>query len=165
MKMALVELRPGTWESHSPEETRRLAARLAEALAPGDVILLMGDLGAGKTCFVQGLARGLGIPEGEVSSPTFILIQEYPGGRLPLYHVDLYRLQPEEALEDLGLEEFLEAGGVTVVEWGDRLAGYFPEPRLEVYLLWRAPEVREITLVPRGERWQGVLRHLPEDLA
>ena len=95
------------------------------ALQPGAVVLLSGDLGAGKTAFVRGLAAGLGIDPGEVSSPTFTLVQEYRGGRLTLYHVDLYRLQPEE-VDDLGLDELTEAG-VTAIEWPDRLPRPFGE--------------------------------------
>jgi tRNA threonylcarbamoyladenosine biosynthesis protein TsaE len=103
--------------THSEEETSAAGERLAPRLRPGDVVLLHGDLGAGKTAFVRGLARGLGAPPDEVSSPTFTLVQEYRG-RLTLYHVDLYRLQPHE-LEDLGLDELTEAG-VVAVEWAER---------------------------------------------
>ncbi len=106
-------------ETASPEETQKIAAKLGEKLKPGDVVLLFGDLGAGKTTFVQGLARGLGVPEDYyVQSPTFALINEYPG-RVPLYHVDLYRLAPEDVY-DLGLEELVEKG-VVVIEWSERL--------------------------------------------
>lgn len=164
MKTTILHIGPGIWETHSPEETRNLAARLATWLEPNDLILLGGDLGTGKTCFVQGLARGLGIPETEVTSPTFILMQSYSGGRLPLYHVDLYRLGVREALADLGLEEILEAGGVTVVEWADRLQGYFPSPRLEVQLQWVSLAIRRIRFVPQGGRWATVLEALERDL-
>jgi tRNA threonylcarbamoyladenosine biosynthesis protein TsaE len=104
--------------THSEEETSAAGERLAPRLRPGDVVLLHGDLGAGKTAFVRGLARGLGAPPDEVSSPTFTLVQEYRG-RLTLYHVDLYRLQPHE-VEDLGLDELTEAGSVVAVEWAER---------------------------------------------
>jgi tRNA threonylcarbamoyladenosine biosynthesis protein TsaE len=112
-------------ETNSPEETRAVAKELAEELKIGDVVLLEGDLGAGKTTFIQGLAEGLGVPEDYyVSSPTFALINEYPG-RLTLYHIDLYRLEPEE-VEDLGLEDLL-AQGVLAIEWAERLPFSFPQ--------------------------------------
>jgi tRNA threonylcarbamoyladenosine biosynthesis protein TsaE len=109
-----------TISTHSEEETTALGQRIATGLRAGDVVLLTGDLGAGKTAFVRGLAEGLGIDPAEVSSPTFTLIQEYSGGRLPLYHVDLYRLTSVE-VDDLGLDELTMEGGVTAIEWPDRL--------------------------------------------
>ena len=109
-----------THESHSEDETRAIAARVAAALTPGAVLLLSGDLGAGKTAFTKGLAEGLGIDPGEVTSPTFTLVHEYRGGRLPLIHVDLYRLDRVD-LDDIGLDQDLAAGGVTAVEWAERL--------------------------------------------
>ena len=106
--------------TESEEQTAAVARELAGGLAAGDVVLLTGDLGAGKTAFVRGLADGLGIDTGEVSSPTFTLVHEYGGGRLTLYHVDLYRLD-RAATEDLGLEELGVADGVLAIEWPDRL--------------------------------------------
>jgi tRNA threonylcarbamoyladenosine biosynthesis protein TsaE len=106
--------------THSERETSNVGRTLAESLSPGAIVLLRGDLGAGKTAFVRGLAEGLGLDPAEVSSPTFTLVQEYRGGRLPLYHVDLYRLTPRE-VDDLGLDEMTLQGGVTAIEWPDRL--------------------------------------------
>jgi tRNA threonylcarbamoyladenosine biosynthesis protein TsaE len=106
--------------TNSERETAAAGRDLAARIGPGDVVLLTGDLGAGKTAFVRGLAEGLGIAASEVTSPTFTLIQEYAGGRLPLYHVDLYRLKPIE-VDDLGLDELTSEGGVTAIEWPDRL--------------------------------------------
>jgi tRNA threonylcarbamoyladenosine biosynthesis protein TsaE len=137
----------------SPEGTRRLAARLARACAPGDVLALIGDLGAGKTTFVTGLAAGLGVPPGvRVQSPTFTLVNEYGGGRLPLYHVDLYRLERAGDLDELGLEEYLEAPGLCAVEWFDRFPELRPDDYLEVRLAVVGTRGREITLTPHGER-------------
>lgn len=107
--------------TRSEAETAKLGRDLAETtLVPGSVVLLSGDLGAGKTAFVRGMAEGLGIDPRDVSSPTFTLVQEYRGGRLPLYHVDLYRLKAIE-VDDLGLDEITLAGGITAIEWPDRL--------------------------------------------
>ena len=107
--------------TQSEEETAMVARGLAGTLDAGDVLLLSGELGAGKTAFVRGLAEGLGIADGEVSSPTFTLVHEYRGGRLTLYHVDLYRLE-RAATDDLGLDEMGVADGVLAIEWPERLA-------------------------------------------
>ena len=111
--------------TRSEEETHTLAQQLAATLEAGDVVLLSGNLGAGKTAFVRGLAAGLGIDPREVSSPTFTLIHEYRGGRLTLYHVDLYRLD-QAATTDLGLEEMGVADGVLAIEWPERLSHSLP---------------------------------------
>ena len=109
-----------THTTHSESETYAVAREMASSLSPGSVVLLIGDLGAGKTAFVRGLAEGLGITPDEVSSPTFTLIQEYRGGRVPLLHVDLYRLNNPQEIEELGLDE-LSLGAVMAIEWADRL--------------------------------------------
>jgi tRNA threonylcarbamoyladenosine biosynthesis protein TsaE len=113
----------------SEDETAAAGETLAATLRAGDVVLLFGELGAGKTAFVRGLARGLGAPEADVSSPTFTLVQEYEG-RVTLYHVDLYRLEPKE-LEDLGLEELISGDGVVAIEWAERWHGR-PDDAIEV---------------------------------
>lgn len=105
--------------TRSETETIAAGERFAASLAAGDVILLYGDLGAGKTAFVRGIARGLGADADDVSSPTFTIIQEYAGGRATLYHVDLYRLAPPE-VDDLGLEELIVQGGIVAIEWAER---------------------------------------------
>jgi tRNA threonylcarbamoyladenosine biosynthesis protein TsaE len=114
-----------THTSTSEAQTRAVAAALAPGLQPGAVVLLTGDLGAGKTAFVRGLAEGLGIDPDEVMSPTFTLVHEYRGGRLPLIHVDLYRLDRAD-LDDIGLDQDLAANGVTAVEWAERLSRHLP---------------------------------------
>ncbi|MEQ1759990.1 MAG: tRNA (adenosine(37)-N6)-threonylcarbamoyltransferase complex ATPase subunit type 1 TsaE [Vicinamibacterales bacterium] len=111
--------------SSSEAETEQVGAALAATLKAGDVVLLSGDLGAGKTAFVRGLARGLEIDPSEVSSPTFTLVHEYSGGRMPLYHADLYRLE-RAAVEDLGIEEIGARDGVLAIEWPDRLSHSLP---------------------------------------
>lgn len=115
----------------SEEETSAAGARLAARLSPGDVVLLFGNLGAGKTAFVRGMAEGLGASPDEVSSPTFTLVQEYQG-RATLYHVDLYRLEPAE-IDDLGLEELVSGDGIVAIEWADRWRGR-PDDVIEVVL-------------------------------
>jgi len=112
--------------THSELETAAVARELAPRLSAGSVVLLFGDLGAGKTAFVRGLAEGLGISPDEVTSPTFTLLQEYRGGRLPLFHVDLYRLSDRREVEDLGLDE-IAADGVLTVEWAEKLPDPPPE--------------------------------------
>jgi tRNA threonylcarbamoyladenosine biosynthesis protein TsaE len=111
--------------THSEAETSAIASDLARSLTTGAIVLLSGDLGAGKTAFVRGLAEGLGIDPELVSSPTFTLIQEYRGGRLPLHHVDLYRLRSIE-VDDLGLDDLTLERGVTAIEWPDRLPRSLP---------------------------------------
>ena len=108
--------------TRSESETAAIGHELAATLSIGDVVLLYGDLGAGKTAFVRGLAEGLGVDPTEVSSPTFTLMQEYRGGRVPLFHVDLYRLNDPREIEDLGLDEIAE-GGVLAIEWAEKLSG------------------------------------------
>jgi tRNA threonylcarbamoyladenosine biosynthesis protein TsaE len=117
---------PKILTTKSEADTAAAGREFAKTLSAGAVVLLSGDLGAGKTAFVRGLAAGLGIDPGDVTSPTFTLIQEYRGGRLPLFHVDLYRLKAIE-VDDLGLDELTLAGGVTAIEWPDRL----PRPLAE----------------------------------
>ena len=106
--------------SDSVEQTEALGARLAGALGPGAVVAFTGDLGAGKTAFIRGLARGLGVP-GRVTSPTFTIVDEHEGGRLPLFHFDLYRLGGADELYDIGWEDYLARGGVCAVEWSERM--------------------------------------------
>ena len=106
--------------THSPEETERLGAALAQQLRPGTVIAYTGDLGAGKTAFTRGLARGLGYRE-PVTSPTYTIVNEYLGGRLPLFHFDMYRLSSSDDLWDIGWEDYLERGGVCAVEWSENV--------------------------------------------
>ena len=124
-------------------ETEAAGRQLAESLRAGDVVLLYGDLGAGKTAFTRGIAQGLGIDPAEVSSPTFTLIQEYRG-RLPLYHVDLYRLEARE-VDDLGLEELVLGDGIVVIEWAERWRGR-PDDVIEVRLEHVDDERRRLTL-------------------
>ena len=112
--------------TNSEQETEELGARLAERLEPGAVIAFTGDLGAGKTAFTRGLARGLGISD-RVTSPTFTIVNEYEGGRLPLFHFDMYRLGSSDELFDIGWEDYLARGGVCAVEWSEKVSDALEE--------------------------------------
>jgi tRNA threonylcarbamoyladenosine biosynthesis protein TsaE len=146
--------------TRSVDETRALAAALAELARPGDLLLLVGDLGAGKTAFTQGFGRGLGV-EDHITSPTFALVQSYRG-RLALHHLDAYRLEQVAEALDLGLSELLDEGAVTVIEWGDVIAPVLPHDYLEVHLrhVPGEPDRRDVELVPVGPRWSARVRAL-----
>jgi tRNA threonylcarbamoyladenosine biosynthesis protein TsaE len=155
-------VKPGHYISRSPEETRALAARLGEFLAPGDVVALKGELGSGKTEFVHGLALGLGVPpQVPVASPSFTLVHEYPG-RLVLAHIDLYRLEkvPPEMLPDL--EEYLYGSQVVAMEWAERLESLLPKDYLEVRLAITGEHERSFTFIAHGPRSRELVRRLME---
>ena len=132
------------YTTHTADETAAVGARLAEQLGPGDVVALTGELGAGKTCFTRGLARGLGVT-GRAVSPTFVLINEYRG-RLPVHHVDAYRTESLTELLDLGLEELFAGDGVTIVEWADKLRPLLPAHTVHVHIEGVGDEPRVITV-------------------
>jgi tRNA threonylcarbamoyladenosine biosynthesis protein TsaE len=144
-------------ELPSPEATRAFGAAVASALQPGDVILLEGELGAGKTTFTQGLALGLGIPD-DVLSPTFALMSEYRGGRLPLLHVDAYRLSNAAEADQLGLDEYLDNGWALVVEWAGNISGALPVDSLEIHFEYDG-DARRATVHANG----GASRRLMEE--
>ena len=141
--------------SLSEEETVELGRATSRGLRGGELVLLVGDLGLGKTVFARGMALGLGIAPEEVSSPSFTLIQEYGGGRLTLYHVDLYRINSDEELATLGLEEILDSNAVVVVEWGEKLP---PQQRRDAIVV-RFHDVGE------GSRRIEVLARTPPERA
>lgn len=150
------------WQSRSPEATRALAAALGKLLAPGEVLALRGDLGSGKTEFVHGLARGLGVdPDVPVASPSFTLVHEYPGP-LPLVHIDLYRLEniPPEMLPDL--EEYLSGNRVTAVEWAERLGSLLPRDYLEVEIEVTGEDTREFFIRGHGPRGEELEQRLAQ---
>jgi tRNA threonylcarbamoyladenosine biosynthesis protein TsaE len=133
-----------TLQTDNEHETVEAGDRLARVLRAGDVILLHGELGAGKTAFVRGMARGLGARADDVSSPTFTLIQEYEGGRVPLFHVDLYRLEPAE-VDDLGLDELIDSAGVVAIEWAERWRDR-PDDAVTVTIEDRGEDTRRIRI-------------------
>jgi tRNA threonylcarbamoyladenosine biosynthesis protein TsaE len=130
--------------SNSDEETKRIGLRLGERLKPGDVICLYGELGAGKTTMIKGIAKALGIEEREISSASFVIIAEHTG-RLPLYHVDLYRISPHE-VHDLGLHEYLGGEGVTVIEWAEKAETELSGDRINVRIYHENEDTRSIDI-------------------
>jgi tRNA threonylcarbamoyladenosine biosynthesis protein TsaE len=148
--------------SHSAAQTERLGARLAELLSSGDVVLLEGPLGGGKTLLTHGIAEGLGIDE-YVTSPSFTLINEYrpkdTGARLPLFHIDLYRLgDVVREADGIGMDEYLNGAGIAVVEWADRAPDIMPPEHLLVRMSIVSETKRGIFMIPHGEHYQDVLR-------
>ena len=140
--------------SRSAEETQALGERLGSRLGRGDVVACIGPLGAGKTCFLQGLARGLGVTA-DVTSPTFVLVNQYRG-RVPVYHVDAYRTGSLTELVDVGLEEMLHGEGVTIVEWADKLLPLLPPHTVTVTITGLGDEPRQIDLSGPAEVLAGV---------
>lgn len=142
-------------ESTSPEQTRELGVRLGEVLQPGDFVGLVGDLGAGKTHFIRGIAEGAGVDRTQVASPTFAIVYPYEGGRIPLYHADLYRLADYDELYATGFMDLIGGDGAMLVEWIDKVPEAAP-PELLVLTFEHVPgaeERRRITVDPRGGRY------------
>jgi len=152
-------------ETRSAAETEALGRALGRVLEPGDVIALAGELGAGKTVLVRGVAGGVGAAEGAVRSPTFILLHRYEGGRLPLHHVDAYRLAGAQALVDIGLDDVFEAGAATLVEWAPRVEGALPDERLEVSIEHAGGDLRRLLVRARGDRYEARVAALQRELA
>ncbi|RAS75726.1 tRNA (adenosine(37)-N6)-threonylcarbamoyltransferase complex ATPase subunit type 1 TsaE [Priestia endophytica] len=146
--------------TEAPEQTMKFAEKLAHYLQEGNLILLEGDLGAGKTTFTKGLAKGLGVTR-NVNSPTFTIIKEYQGEKLPLYHMDVYRLG--ESMEDLGFDEYFEGNGVTVVEWAHLIEDQLPLSRLEIELYHREGDKREICLKAKGSEYIDLCKEFIKD--
>jgi len=141
----------------SLDETRILAEKLATRVAAGDIITLTGDLGAGKTTFTQGLAKGLGVKR-QVNSPTFTIIKEYQGSQLPLYHMDAYRL--EDQFEDLGLDEYFYGEGVCMIEWPRMIQEQLPAERLDITILKKGEQEREFQFLPLGPRYEQLVKEV-----
>jgi tRNA threonylcarbamoyladenosine biosynthesis protein TsaE len=144
--------------TRSARQTFTLGLRLGEALAPGDVVALVGELGAGKTQLVRGACEGAGVPQREVASPTFAIVGTY-GGRLPVHHADLYRVADEDELHATGFFDLLGGAGATLVEWADRIPGALPDERLEIRLEHgRAINTRRVVLTGAGPRHAALAR-------
>ncbi len=144
--------------SHSPEETQKLGICIGELALPGDIFLLVGILGTGKTCLTQGIARGLNIKEYALS-PSFVIMRELYG-RLPLYHMDLFRLDHIEEIEELGLDDYLYGKGVCVVEWAEKGLTVLPTEHLLVQIDFVSDTERSFRLKPRGKRYLELLTQL-----
>ena len=148
----------------SPEQTEEVGRFLGTMLDPGDLICLFGDLGAGKTHFSYGVAQGLQVREQYITSPTFTFVNEYEG-RIPLYHIDLYRLKEPSELESIGFEEYVDSDGATVIEWAERAEDELPDERLNVYLSDVSETSREIGFFAEGERYEKLVTELRKRLA
>jgi len=144
--------------SKSTDQTLRLGERLAKYLRKGDILCLEGELGSGKTTLVKGIAKGLKIAQAKVNSPTFVLMNAYPG-RLPLYHFDLYRLENTGEIGAIGYEEFLYDDGVSVIEWAERLGALTPKEYLRVELKHKSENERSIKLSAVGKKYHEYLGH------
>ena len=151
--------------THSVGETRALAAAVAELARAGDIVVLAGDLGAGKTAFAQGFGAELGVTE-RITSPTFTLVSQYRSGRLPLNHLDVYRLEQLDEVADLGLVELLDEGGVTLIEWGDSITPALPADFLEIRIrLGAGDDDRMLELSTVGPHWSARTRALAAAIA
>lgn len=144
--------------------TERLGRALAATLLPGTVIALIGTLGAGKTRLVQAVAAALGVPAGEATSPTFVLVNEYRG-RLPIYHIDAYRLRDEDEFRELGPEEYFDSAGVTFIEWADRVEDCLPPERLEIHCEATGETARQFTLRGTSPQMGAILDKVRTALA
>src|SRR3972149_1497531 len=147
----------------SPEQTEHLGELLGARLGRGGGVCLYGGLGAGKTSLAYGIAMGLEVKEQYITSPTFTLVNEYEG-RVPFYHIDLYRLKTPSELEGIGFEEYIESDGVTVIEWADQAEDELPEECLSIYLSYVSENSREMGFLAEGERYEKLLKGLKEDL-
>lgn len=144
------------WATDAVEQTQEIAHQLAQHVQPGDVIALEGDLGAGKTSFTQGFAKGLGV-QGVVNSPTFTIIKEYQG-RMPLYHMDVYRVGEE--IEDLGYDEYFYGDGVTLIEWASMIERLLPDNMLKIEITKGEGDQRNIRMIPLGKRFETLCKEL-----
>jgi len=144
--------------SHSPDQTKDLGNRIGKLITLGDILLLSGELGTGKTCLAQGIALGLGITD-YVTSPSFVLIKEYHG-RLSMYHVDLYRLDNSEEIVNLGLDDYFYDRGVSVIEWAEKGLDVLPVEHLLIKINYLSDTARCLQLTPRGNRYQELISKL-----
>ena len=151
-----------TIHTSGPEETARLGRVLGSFLERGDIFALVGDLGTGKTCLTSGIARGLGVPEAYfITSPTFTLINEYPG-RIPLFHLDMYRLSGVADLDDMGMDEYFYGNGVMVIEWAEKITDLLPERTVHVFLHHGGGDKRKIEISAKSDKRAKLRKALDE---
>lgn len=148
--------------SNNPKDTEKLGYKLGKSLKSGDILCLLGDLGAGKTALTKAIAKGLGIDD-YVTSPTFTIINEY-NGRLPLYHFDVYRLTSIEELYDLGYEEYFYSNGITIIEWADKIEEVLPEDTINIHINRTLNQnEREFIFTGKGKRFNQIIKELNEN--
>src|SRR3954466_6351563 len=149
-----------TFVAASEQDTERLGKALANHLQPGTVVGLIGPLGAGKTRLVQAFATAIGVPPGRVTSPTFVLVNEYMGGRMPVYHFDTYRLKDDDEFLNLGPDEYFDSAGITFVEWADRVTSLLPPDRLEITIEVTSQTQRRITLRGTSPQTEAIIARI-----
>ena len=148
------------FRTKSASETIRLGKRIGAVLQPGDVVALVGELGAGKTQFIKGLASGAGVGKPTyVSSPSFTLINEYPA-RVPFYHIDLFRLESQKEVAGLGLEDYFQGGVITAIEWADKIPSLLPAEMLSVHIMYTGKNTRSIEITGKGKRYEELLNEV-----
>lgn len=148
-------------QSRNTSETIRLGKSIGSRLRAGDVVALVGELGAGKTQFIKGLATGAGVGKPTyVSSPSFTLINEYPG-RVPFYHIDLFRLEDRKEAEGLGLEDYILGAGITAIEWADKIPSLLPGEMLSIHIVYTGKNTRTIEMKGKGKRYEELVNELP----
>jgi len=143
-------------------DTDRLGELLAGSLLPGTAVALVGTLGAGKTRLVQGVAAALGVPEDQVTSPTFVLVNEYQSGRLPVYHFDTYRLRDDDEFLELGPEEYFDGSGITFVEWADRVADCLPQDHLRIEIEVAGKTTREFVVTTSSSAVEPIVEKIKQ---
>jgi tRNA threonylcarbamoyladenosine biosynthesis protein TsaE len=149
-------------QTRSASETARIGKTIGNRLLPGDVVALAGELGAGKTQFIKGLAAGVGICNSTyISSPSFTLIHEYPG-EIPFYHIDLFRLGKEKEAEELGLDDYFQGTGITAIEWADKIPSLLPKQILFVFIAYVDKNTRSLEIAGKGARYVDLVKDLSE---
>jgi tRNA threonylcarbamoyladenosine biosynthesis protein TsaE len=150
------------FQTKNPSETIRIGKHIGKLLMSGDILALVGELGTGKTQFIKGLATGVGVRKSTyLSSPSFTLINEY-NGKVPFYHIDLFRLGSEREAEELGLEEYFQSGGITAIEWADKIPSLLPPEILLIHIVYTGKHSRSFEVTGKGRRYEEVVKNISE---